>query len=122
MEPPTRRLFLKQYPIYKLAGSSWFDLLAYGAQFYALELFYKGDCLVSLARVFGVAAIFIMAIPYTMIHFAKPAFEAAGIVLRTMAFRTCSIFGGVVIHISVAWAMDLMALHHKGHLGELRGD
>ena len=124
----TSSAFLRQYPIYKLAGSSWFDLvvweLAYGAQFFALEFFYRGFCLVAFARVFGAAAIFIMAIPYTMIHFLKPMPEAAGavlaaIVLGTLALRTRSIFGGVLIHISVAWAMDLLALYHKGQLSKL---
>ena len=36
----------------------------------------------------------------------------AGIILGTLALRTRSIWGGVLIHVSVAITMDLLALYH----------
>jgi membrane protease YdiL (CAAX protease family) len=57
---------------------------------------------------------------------SKPLFEAfgailAGIVLGTMALKTRAIYGGVLVHIVVAWSMDLMALYHKGLLQRWMG-
>jgi hypothetical protein len=65
----------------------------------------------------GAYAIFVMAVPYCMIHFHKPIAEVvgaifAGIVLGTLAMVTRSIWCGVLIHISVAWTMDALALAH----------
>ena len=59
-----------------------------------------------------------------MIHFAKPLPETLGsivtaIALGTLALRTRSIYGGVVIHCAVAWSMDLFALWQKGQLQKL---
>jgi membrane protease YdiL (CAAX protease family) len=120
--------FLKQYPFYKQASQSLghFILweLSYGFQFFCLEFFFRGFILFALVRYLGHAAIFVMTIPYTMIHFAKPLPETlgailAGIALGTLALRTRSIYGGVLIHIAVAWSMDLLVLFHKGELREL---
>lgn len=120
--------FLKTYPIYKNAGNNLADLLlwetAYGLQFFSLEFFFRGFMLFYLARFFGYSAIFIMVIPYTMIHFTKPMAESlgaiiAGTALGTLALRTKSIYGGVFVHTAVAWTMDLLAIYHKGQLGKL---
>ena len=117
--------FLHTYPFYPQAAHSWTELLlwelSYAAQFLALEFFFRGFVLLSLARYIGAYAIFFMAVPYTMIHFQKPLPETlgaifAGVALGTLALRTRSIFGGVFIHVAVAWSMDLMALFQKGEL------
>ena len=70
-----------------------------------------------LKRALGSHAIFVMCVPYCMIHFHKPVQEVtgaifAGIILGTLALRTRSIWCGVLIHVSVAWTMDLLALSH----------
>ncbi|MSP61082.1 MAG: CPBP family intramembrane metalloprotease [Myxococcales bacterium] len=113
--------FQHTYPFYKLAARSWFDLLAweamYGLSFLALEFFFRGFLLFGLRRTFGAYSIFVMTVPYCMIHFHKPVAEVtgaifAGIILGTLAMRTRSIWCGVLIHVSVAWTMDLLALHH----------
>lgn len=115
------RGFSLAYPFYKLAHRSTFDLLAwelmYAVQFVALEFFFRGFLLRGLAPRFGSAAIFVMLVPYCMIHFPKPMVETlgaivAGLVLGTLAMRTRSIAGGVLIHIGVAVTMDLLALQH----------
>ena len=71
--------------------------------------------LFTVARYVGSYAIFIMVIPYVMIHFGKPFAETigaiiAGIALGTLALRTRSIFGGVLIHVTVALSMDVLAI------------
>ena len=68
-----------------------------------------------LRRAFGANAIFVMIVPYCMIHYGKPMSETlgaigAGIILGTIAMRTKSIWGGVMIHIGVATTMDVLAL------------
>lgn len=111
--------FLKTYPFYKLANRSAFDFWAweflYVLQFLSLEFFFRGFMLKATAPRLGSAAIFVMLIPYCMIHFGKPMSETlgaiiAGTVLGTLALRTRSIWGGVLIHVGVALTMDLLAL------------
>ncbi|HEY4103999.1 MAG TPA: CPBP family intramembrane glutamic endopeptidase [Polyangiaceae bacterium] len=113
------------YPFYKLASRSWFDLAIwegiYFLQFLALELFFRGWILGALRRSFGAGAIFMMAVPYCMIHYGKPYLEAngaivAGIVLGSLAMRTRSIYAGFLVHITVAFSMDFLALWHRGAL------
>ncbi|MBN2038938.1 MAG: CPBP family intramembrane metalloprotease [Spirochaetes bacterium] len=120
--------FLKKYPFYKQAASSLFDLFfweaGYGVQFVMLEFFFRGFLLFTLARYIGTYSIFVMVLPYTMIHFTKPLPETCGavitgITLGTLALRTRSIYGGVIIHTAVAWSMDLFALYNKGLLQKL---
>jgi len=115
----SRPEFLSYYPFYKRAGESWFDLLAwelmYAAHFVALEFFFRGFWLEATRRALGVHAIAFMVVPYCMIHFTKPVLEVvaaipAGVVLGLLAMRTRSIWGGAVLHIAVAWTMDLSAV------------
>jgi membrane protease YdiL (CAAX protease family) len=110
------------YPFYKLCTRSWFDLLVweamYFAQFFALEMFFRGFWLGALRRSFGSGAIFAMAVPYCMIHYGKPFLEAngaiiAGIALGSLSMRTKSIYQGFFVHITVAALMDWLALFHR---------
>lgn len=113
--------FHRTYPFYKLANRSAFDLWAwealYALQFVSLEFFFRGFMLQGLRRAMGAKAIFVMIVPYCMIHFGKPMPETigaifAGIILGTLAMRTRSIWGGVAIHVGVAVTMDVLALGH----------
>lgn len=94
----------------------------YFAQFVGLEFFFRGFMTLGLRNRFGFYSIFIMTIPYCMIHFGKPMPEtfgaiAAGFVLGTLAMKSRSVFMGVLIHYSVAITMDLCALWRKGFFG-----
>jgi membrane protease YdiL (CAAX protease family) len=113
------------YPFYKLSSRSVWDFALweamYFAQFLALEMFFRGWILGALRRTMGAAAIFAMAVPYCMIHYGKPYLEAhgaivAGIVLGTLAMRTRSIYLGFLVHITVAFLMDFLALEKRGML------
>jgi membrane protease YdiL (CAAX protease family) len=120
--------FLGKYPKYKHAAQSYYQLglweATYGVQFFMLEFFFRGYALFAMARYVGHVAIYIMVIPYCMIHLAKPLPETlgsiiTGIALGTLALRTRSIYGGVLIHMAVAWSMDFFAMWHKGQLQKL---
>jgi len=113
------------YPFYKLSSRSWFDFLTWEAiyflQFFALELFFRGWILGALRKSFGAGAVFVMAVPYCMIHFGKPYLEAngaivAGIVLGSLAMRTRSIYAGFLVHITVAFSMDFLSLWRRAAL------
>lgn len=110
------------YPFYKLSSRSWFDFLTweamYFAQFFALEMFFRGFWLGALRRSFGSGAIFVMAVPYCMIHYGKPYLEAcgaivAGIALGSLSMKTKSIYQGFMVHVTVAGLMDWLALRHR---------
>jgi membrane protease YdiL (CAAX protease family) len=111
--------FRDTYPFYRLANRSQIDLWSwealYAAQFVSLEFFFRGFILRGLRRALGANAVFVMIVPYCMIHYGKPLPETfgailAGLLLGTMAMRTKSIWGGGLIHIGVATTMDVLAL------------
>jgi membrane protease YdiL (CAAX protease family) len=116
--------FTNYYPIYKLAGRSWLDFVIweviYAAQFLGLEIFFRGWW-IRATRVFGVGAIWSMAVPYCMVHYGKPYLEActaviAGVVLGSLSMRTRSIYAGFMVHCTVAVLMDVLALYRRGAL------
>ena len=113
------------YPFYPKAGRSVFDLVAwelcYGLQFFGLEFLFRGVMLAGLKRWLGVGAVFVMVVPYCMLHFMKTGSESvgaiiAGIVLGCLAMKYRSIWGGVLLHWLVAISMDLLSLLHQGKL------
>jgi len=111
--------FQRIYPFYKLANRSSFDFwaweLMYAAQFVSLEFFFRGFMLFATKSTLGVYSIFAMIVPYCMIHYGKTFAETmgaivAGTVLGTIALRTRSIWGGIFVHVAVAWTMDGLAV------------
>ncbi len=117
--------FGSYYPFYKTSSRSWLDFLLwesmYFAQFFALEMFFRGFWLGVLRRSLGSGAIFAMAVPYCMIHYGKPYLEAvgaivAGIALGSLSMRTKSIYQGFLVHVTVAALMDWLSLAHRNAL------
>jgi membrane protease YdiL (CAAX protease family) len=115
------RQYQKIYPFYRLANRSTFDLVAwevmYAIQFVSLEFFFRGFILQALRRSMGMHAVWVMIVPYCMIHYGKTLSETlasifAGLILGTVAMRTKSIWGGAVLHVAVALTMDLLCLPH----------
>lgn len=112
--------FTDYYPMYGEAGRSWLDYIAwefviYLPQFIWVEFFFRGFLLRALQPAIGAGAILVMVVPYTMIHFPKPMFESVvalgfGLVAGALALRSRSIWGGVIIHVVIAFSMDTMAL------------
>lgn len=114
--------FVGHYPFYRQAGRSWVDFLLwealYFSQFVFLEFFFRGFMLNALRPAVGANAIWIMCVPYLMIHFPKLWLEATGAILfglflGILALRSRSIWGGVLVHAGVALSMDIAALLRK---------
>ena len=90
-------------------------------QFFGLEFFFRGFLLHSLKPSLGPYAIFVMTVPYCMIHFGKPMPETfaaifAGVFLGWLSFKNGNIWMGLVLHCTVALSMDVLALYNKGLL------
>lgn len=95
--------------------------LIYFLQFFGLEFFFRGFLVHSLKPSLGLYSIFVMTVPYCMIHFGKPPAEtvaaiAAGIFLGWLSYKNGSIWLGLILHCTVALSMDIFALHAKGIL------
>ena len=119
--------FQAKYPFYDLgAGESFWPHLyvwwfLYAMQFVALEFFFRGFLLHGIAPRLGWISIFVMVVPYNMLHYGKPMPEAfvaiaGGIALGTLSLKTRSIWWGASLHISIALTMDFLALWHAGRL------
>lgn len=118
--------FIETYPFYKpgkgeaaLGVSPWVTggiaELVYGSSFVFVEWVFRGFLVVGMMRWLGTHAVLPMVILYGCIHFGKPAGEAlasvvGGYVLGASAYYSRSIWGGVIVHLGIAWAMDLMAI------------
>ncbi len=117
--------FLNHYPFYTQAGRSGFDLISwellYLTQFVCLEFFFRGFVLQALRPALGANAIWIMCVPYLMIHFPKlwpEAFGAItfGLFLGMLAMLSRSIWGGFFVHAGIAVGMDMASLIQRGYL------
>ena len=117
--------FLQHYPFYKQAHRSWFDLLSwelmYLIQFLCLEFFFRGFILNALRPAIGANAIWVMCVPYLMIHFPKLWLEATGAILfglflGILAIRSRSIWGGFLVHAGIAVTMDIASLLRQNKL------
>ena len=85
--------------------------LAYGSDFLTIELFFRGFLILALASSYGKEAILPMALFYCTIHFGKPLGECissffGGILLGVVTYHTRSIWGGLIVHLGIAWAME----------------
>lgn len=120
--------FQQQYPFYRPGPGEglWPHFVRWQAlyllQFFALEFFFRGFMVHGLRERMGFQAVFVMMVPYCMIHFGKPMAETlgaiiAGIALGALSLKNRSIWMGVVLHCAVALAMDLLALWRTGALG-----
>ncbi|MCB9224024.1 MAG: CPBP family intramembrane glutamic endopeptidase [Crocinitomicaceae bacterium] len=117
--------FLETYPTYHdrqeyihLGMEQWQTAgiyeLCYGFDFISVELFFRGFLVIGLSRLIGKESILVMVVIYCVLHFGKPAGEAissifGGYILGILAFRSRNIFGGLIVHLGVAWGMELMA-------------
>jgi uncharacterized protein len=120
--------FSNKYPFFKIFnGDSYLSSslllweVLYIAQFFSTEFFFRGFLVQSLKPSLGMYSIFVMTVPYCMIHFGKPGAEAvaaimAGIFLGWLSYTNGSIWLGLMLHCIVALAMDFLALYQKKEL------
>lgn len=119
--------FLAMYPKLKSISflsdkenSEWYKLLyelSYGSDFFTIELFFRGFLVLAFAKWVGKNAILPMALFYCTIHFGKPLGECissyfGGLILGVVIYHTRTIFGGLLVHVGIAWMMEL-----GGYLG-----
>ena len=117
--------FLASYPTYKSYGvhedwgisEGWLVAMyesAYGIDFLTVEFFFRGFLILALAESMGTAAIVPMATLYCVYHFGKPMAEAmssfiGGSILGIISYYSRSIYGGIIIHLAIAFLMELAA-------------
>ena len=85
--------------------------LSYGSDFFTIELFFRGFLVLAFRKWFGKDAILPMAMFYCTIHFGKPLGECissffGGIILGVVTYQTRTIFGGLLVHLGIAWLME----------------
>ncbi|HEU4470297.1 MAG TPA: CPBP family glutamic-type intramembrane protease [Flavisolibacter sp.] len=103
-------------------NSTWYKLLyelSYGSDFIGIELFFRGFLVLAFVRYAGSDAILPMALFYCTIHFGKPLGECissyfGGLLLGIVTFHTRTIAGGLMVHLGIAWMMEL-----GGYLGRM---
>jgi Type II CAAX prenyl endopeptidase Rce1-like len=121
--------FLTVYPKMKkiedlslIQGNGLYKLLyelSYGSDFISIELFFRGFLVLCFMKWAGKDAILPMALFYCTIHFGKPLGECissffGGLLLGIVTYNTRSIFGGLIVHLGIAWLMEL-----GGYLGRM---
>lgn len=115
--------FLQMYPRLKNAyealekvNNQWFYYLlyelSYGCDFVSTELFFRGFLVLAFIKIAGKDAILPMACFYCAIHFGKPLAECissffGGILLGIIVYNTRSITGPLILHLGLAWMMEL---------------
>jgi hypothetical protein len=97
--------------------------LFYGLDFFNVELMFRGFMVIGLISYLGRDAVLAMAVFYCSIHFGKPPAEAisslfGGYILGAIAYQTRAIWGGVIVHMGLAWLMELSAFIVKGYLSD----
>lgn len=114
--------FLEAYPRLQLKYVqqnyfSWFAAYepVYLFEFITLEWFFRGFLVIGFVQLIGKRAVLPMAVLYCVFHFGKPLGECigsffGGYILGVIAYQSRSIWGGIIIHLGVAFLMDLFAL------------
>lgn len=116
----TQKDFLQMYPKAKildgldLPSKKWHYIiyeLCYGFDFVSIEFFFRGFLILSLIKICGPHCIVPVACFYCTIHFGKPLGEAissfwGGLLLGIVSYQTQSIWGGLIVHLGIAWLME----------------
>lgn len=94
--------------------------LIYGLDFVSIEYFFRGFLVLAFLKYVGPGSILPMAAFYVSIHFGKPMVETissffGGSLLGVLAFYSRSIWGGIVVHMGIAWLMELGAFIGKAN-------
>jgi len=121
--------FKNYYPTYKsnqvAEAMDWPEFLppllyeiAYGMDFFNVEFMFRGFMVIGMSRILGKEAILPMVCTYCFIHFGKPIGESissifGGYIIGVVALYTRNIWGGVIVHIGLAWMMELAAFLQK---------
>ena len=117
----TQKDFLSMYPKAKfltqlqMGHQKWRYVLyecCYGFDFVSIEFFFRGFLILSLVKICGPHCIIPVACFYCTIHLGKPMGEAissffGGSLLGIIAYNTGSVWGGLIVHLGIAWMMEI---------------
>ncbi len=115
------------YPRYRGSGASYYLRvnpqvsepwlvtiyeLCYGCNFISVELIFRGFLIFAFSRTLGGYAVLPMVVTYAFLHFGKPLGETissifGGYLLGIISYNSRNIWGGIFIHLGVAWLMEL---------------
>ncbi len=108
--PKGMRMFDERFP------PQWSQVLLYegfyGLDFVYIEFFFRGFLVIAFSRFLGPVSIPFAALMYCTIHFGKPLGETisswfGGMILGILVLETRSILGGIMVHMGIAWLMEL---------------
>ncbi|MFT7230100.1 MAG: hypothetical protein ACI9GO_000563 [Bacteroidia bacterium] len=90
----------------------------YGLDFFSIEFFFRGFLILAFVGIVGPKAILPMAYMYVVIHWNKPMGELissffGGTLLGIVAYYSRSIVGGIIVHVGIAWMMEIGAFISK---------
>ena len=117
----TQADFLKMYPRAKVVDAwqlhpKWLYYTLheffYSLDFITIEFFFRGFLIISLIGICGRQCIIPAAAFYCCIHLGKPIGEAissfaGGILLGIVSSNTRTIKGGLLVHLGIAWLMEI---------------
>lgn len=83
--------------------------------FIGIEWLFRGFFILAFAQFFDKKSVILIAGIYCIFHFGKPLAECissffGGYLLGYMVYKTKTIWGGVIVHMGIAFLMDIFAL------------
>ncbi|MFC2123982.1 CPBP family intramembrane glutamic endopeptidase [Bacteroidota bacterium] len=83
-----------------------------------MEIVFRGFLVLGMMKFLGKGSVYPMVAIYCFYHFGKPWGEAVssiigGYILGVISLYMRTIFGGLLIHIGIAWMMELVAAIQK---------
>ena len=90
----------------------------YGLDFFTIEFFFRGFMILAFVGIVGPKAIIPVAYMYVVIHWSKPMGELissffGGSLLGIISYYSKSIWGGIIVHVGIAWMMEIGAFISK---------
>lgn len=90
----------------------------YGLDFISTELIFRGFLILGMHKYLGPYVVYPMVVSYCVLHFGKPLTEAissifGGYILGIIALYHRNVWGGVIIHVGVAWGMEIIGYLHR---------
>jgi membrane protease YdiL (CAAX protease family) len=117
--PRGNHLQLGSRPPFYMVGIIVYEF-CYSLDYGVTEFFFRGFLIIAFARFVGPKSILPMCAFYVAIHFDKPLGEAlssffGGFLLGVIAYRSRSIYGGIIVHLGIALLMELVGWMHLIH-------
>jgi len=122
----TQSDFIAAYPKLKIERFNPTDYLGYFMiyepfyllNFIRIEWIFRGFMVLALLQFLDRRTVILIAMVYCVFHFGKPMGECissffGGYILGMMVYYSKSIWGGIIIHMGIAFFMDLFALIAK---------